>query len=395
MMSTQGHAPDKAAAPRAHGQRLLFGRQALDSIAALNTPGAGYWRFVLEEGAGALAPNLTSEAGVLRHGSSFVPVTMDRDEPVSSYPCSLLTQYVRYPLGEMRLLKGVTARYGARLGLGTLGAVLAGAGVGRVVQWNSWLMSTNLFSPPSLGEILQTTSLLAQQFPQYPILVKNLHDHEDTNLTQRFIAAGYDLFPSRKIYFFDGGAARFLSKTNVRQDVSALRKLKSHARVEHHEFTVEDSSRILRLYQMLYLEKHSPFNPAYTVSFIRRALVEGLLEFRGLRHSSGRIDAFLASFRRGNVAATPLVGYDTLQRDRPDYYRLLVAMLLTRTAEEGTLLNYSSGAGEFKRRRGGEGCVEYNALYSGHLSNGRRLIFACLGRALRAVGGPVFAHLGV
>lgn len=32
----------------------------------------------------------------------------------------------------------------------------------------------------------------------------------------------------------------------------------------------------------------------------------------------------------------------------------------------GWLLNYSSGAGEFKRRRGGR-WIEYNAIYSRHL----------------------------
>ena len=74
---------------------------------------------------------------------------------------------------------------------------------------------------------------------------------------------------------------------------------------------------------------------------------------------------------------------------------LLVAMLLKRVAEEGTLLNYSSGAGDFKRRRGGEGCLEFNALYTGHLPFSRRLTFSLLGRCLSASVPQLLSSIAV
>ena len=119
---------------------------------------------------------------------------------------------------------------------------------------------------------------------------------------------------------------------------------------------------------------------------MRKALERKALEFRGLRHSSGRIDAVFACFRQGNVTVTPFVGYDTSMAGEPSFYRLLVAMLLKRVAEEGTLLNYSSGAGEFKRRRGGEGCIEFNAVYTRHLSLERRLPFLLLEQCAQVFG---------
>jgi hypothetical protein len=264
--------------------------------------------------------------------------------------------------------------------------VLRCAGASRVVQWNSWLLSTNLLPALSIQEINTTTDLLSFRFPSHAILVKNVHDREDTDLCRKFIEAGYQLVPSRKIYFFDGATGKFLSRSNVKQDIAALRKLKEHTPIEHHEFLPEDAPRIVRLYEQLYLEKHSQLNPRYTLEFVQSALENRFFEFRGLRHTSGRIDAVFACFRREKIVSTPFVGYDTSRQARADYYRLLVAMLLRRVAEEGSLLNYSSGAGEFKRRRGGEACLEFNALYTKHLHVKRRLAFSLLNRGLCALG---------
>jgi hypothetical protein len=394
-MSFVREAPAPAASSGTHPPPLLFGRAAVDSVAVASQPNAAYWRFVLDRGAEAVAANLTAEPGILGNGSAFVPVTIDRDEPDASYPCSLFTQYVRYPLGEMRLLQSPLMRQAARFGLGTLGAMLGCAGVTRLVQWNSWLLSTNLLPTLSLQEIKYTTDLLSSRFPTHPILIKNVHDREDATLSRKFIEAGYQLLPSRKIYFFDGGCGGFLNRTNVKQDLASLRKLKDHTPVEHHEFLPEDAPRIVRLYEQLYLEKHSRLNPRFSLGFVRNALENRLLEFRGLRHTSGRVDAVFACFRREKVVSTPFVGYDTSNVLRPDFYRLLVAMLLRRVAEEGTLLNYSSGAGEFKRRRGGEGCLEFNALYTAHLPWSRRLAFSLLSRSLGALAPRLISSSAV
>jgi hypothetical protein len=357
---------------------VSFGQTALSALEGTCEPNADYWRLFLESGPTELAPNLDTRCGIVGLGSGFLPVTVNEGGDYNSYPCSLLTQYVRYPLGEMRLLKGGLTRLAAWAALKGLGALLEVGHIDRVVQWNSWLLSTNLLPPLSCAVLHATTETLLRSFPRHAVLVKNIHGWDGTGLPELFLQAGYSLFPSRKIYFFEGKAARFLARSNVRQDLAALQKLRKYEQVEHHEFSGEDVPRIVRLYEMLYLEKHSRLNPMYTPLFVKKALEKRLLEFRGLRHASGRIDAVFACFRRGGVLATPFVGYDTALGHEPGFYRLLVAMLLKRVAEEGMLLNYSSGAGDFKRRRGGEGCIEFNAIYTRHLPLERRLPFLVL-----------------
>lgn len=364
----------------------VFGSAALVASAGNPAPNVEYWRLFLEAGPHAVASNLRARPGVLAGGGGWFPLVLNCGEAGNSYPCSLLTQYVHYPLGEMRLLKGALFRAAVRAGLHGLGAVLAAGGVDRVVQWNSWLLSTNLLPSVSSPDVQAATASLVAHHPEHAVLVKNVHGREDPDLPRVFEENGYQLMPSRKVYFFDGKPAAFLSRNNVKQDLGALRKLKEYTPVEHHEIGLEEAPRILRLYEMLYLEKHSRWNPQYTAFFVRKALEKRLLEFRALRHASGRIDAVFGCFRSGNVVTTPFVGYDTGLQTDPGLYRLIVAMLLKRVAEEGVLLNYSSGAGDFKRRRGGEGCLEYNALYTRHLPLRRRLPFFVLEQSSRHFG---------
>jgi hypothetical protein len=374
--------------PKDHGApTVIFGKEALEAVSGVVGSEAAYWRMVLEAGPTAVAPNLDTLPGILSTGGGFSPIAVNNSEVDNSYPCSLVTQYVRYPLDELRLLKSRIFQWVARAGLTGLGALLEWGEIDRVVQWNAWLLSTNLLPRLSGGVLKTTTDSLTGRFPRHAVLVKNIHARDDPSLPGLFVQAGYHLIPSRKIYFFDGKDAGFLSRSNVKQDMAALRKLTDYTPVEHHEFQPADVPRIVRLYELLYVEKHSRLNPRYTPFFVQKALEHRFLEFRGLRHSSGRIDAVFACVRRGDVVATPFVGYDTAMIREPGFYRLLVAMLLRRVAEEGTLLNYSSGAGEFKRRRGGEGCLEYNAVYTRHLPMEQKLPFLLLDRCAGYFGG--------
>jgi hypothetical protein len=217
-------------------------------------------------------------------------------------------------------------------------------------------------------------------------LVRNLHPYLDPHLPDRFAAAGYDLFTARQIYLFDGRRPEFLTRYNVKTDLKTLARQTTHRLCLADDFTEDDAPRIAELYRLLYLDKHSPLNPAYTVEFVRRALRERWLDFRGLRHVSGRLDGVCGCFLADGVATTPFFGHDTSQPPTLGLYRLLVARLLQETAAAGRVLNYSSGAGAFKRHRGAIPVIEFNALYTKHLPPVRRAAYAAL-RLL--INGPV------
>ncbi len=352
-----------------------FGSEANSRLAHLTEARYAYWRGVVGNGSKAYASNLKTRPGIIQTERGIWPLTVNDQRENNSYPCSLYTQYVTYPLAELSLIPDPIQRKVARIGLLGLDGLLGVAKSERVVQWSSWLFSTNLHEREMGADIPEVTRCLISAYPDHAILVKNIHGVEDFGLPQAFEENGYELITSRQIYFFDGRKPDFLQKSTVKRDIKALGQLKGYTPVEHEEFGPKDLPRITELYRMLYLDKHSWLNPQYTETFVSRAWRERWLEFRGLRHESGRLDAVFGCFTSGTTTSTPFIGYDTQLSPEIGFYRHLVSMLLVRLAERRWLLNYSSGAGDFKRRRGGFPVIEYNAIYHAHLPPARRAAY--------------------
>ena len=86
---------------------------------------------------------------------------------------------------------------------------------------------------------------------------------------------------------------------------------------------------------------------------------------------------------------TPVFGYDTAVPQEIGLYRMLSAVLLRQSAEEGCLLHESAGAAQFKRNRGATAEIEYSAVYDRHLPFYRRMGWAMLSPLLNRVGVPI------
>jgi hypothetical protein len=64
----------------------------------------------------------------------------------------------------------------------------------------------------------------------------------------------------------------------------------------------------------------------------------------------------------------PALGYDS-EIDLQGSYRVLFAAIYSHAKHQGVLLNYSSGAGDFKRKRGGTPYLEFTYLSCPQNSN--------------------------
>jgi hypothetical protein len=339
---------------------------------------ARYWRAFVERGPRALAANFDGEAGVVRSGGRSLPLVIGSVRRGLAYPCSLYTHYAAYPRGELHLVRPRALATAARAGLGMLGGLLRLARVDRVAQWSGGLLSTDLH-PADLADVApKVTALLLRRFPDHAPLVRCVNGFLDPALPGRLERAGYRLVVSRLIYFFDGRRADFLDRSVLKRDLRALERLPGHVPLGGDELTEADAPRVAELYRKLYLEKHSALNPAYTEEFVRRAIAEKWLDFRGLRHVSGRIDAVYGSFSAAGIFTVPFIGHDTDLGPKSGLYRMLVALLLREAAKRSWSVNYSSAAGEFKRLRGAEPAIEYHAIHTGHLPAARRAAYRAL-----------------
>lgn len=360
---------------------IHWGQSARPMLESHAQENAGYWRGVLLHGPETLAENLRTRPGLVWHRNRFWPLTRNERVEGNSYPCSLHTQYVAYPRTELGLVPSPVQRRAVRGGLALFDVLLRAARVDRVVQWSSWLWSTNLHGPELREAVRPVTRALVAAFPCHAILLKNVHGFEPDGVAEALIESGYDLVTSRQIYLFDGRRGDFLAKSTLRRDLREFAGPSDYRVVEHDELTARDVPRIADLYRQLYVGKHSPLNPRYSEKFVALALRERWLEFRGLRHRNGELHGVYGCFSAGETTSTPFIGYDLRQPADAGLYRRLVCRLLSDVAERGRVLNYSSGAGEFKRRRGGQPVIEFNALYTRHLPAIRRLAYVLLREA--------------
>lgn len=351
-----------------------------------------YWRDVVDGGPQRLASNFDVEAGVALAGSRAWPLTVSNQAIGNAYPCSFHTHYVEYPRAEARQL---ASRIESALALGAFAALdllLRAAGIDRHVQWSSWLLSTHLHPTGICEAVAPVTRLLVDRFPDHAIAVRCVDPRTDGRLVEALRDEGYVLVPARQVWYFDGARAEFRERSDVRKDSRLLDGLRDYAYCDLDQLAASDLARATELYRSLYLERHTHFNPAYGEDFLRLGVPGRWLRAKVLRHRSGRIDGVMARFDGDRTASVPFIGYDARLPQELGLYRALFAALLRDVATEGALLNYSSGAGEFKRRRGGEMSVEYNAFYARHLPLVRRETLHGVCRAINAAAMRLFAQ---
>jgi hypothetical protein len=354
-----------------------------------------YWAAACASGPRTLATNLDLPAGVLELEGSRWPLLLHRaarsGQP-HAYTASLTTQYLRYTAAELHRLPSPRLRMLARGALKAAGALLAVARSDEVVQWNAWGLSTNPLSPAIAEAARPAADCLIEARPDAAVLVRNIDDVARPGCVAAFRAAGYLLVAARQVHHFDGAGAGYLRRDATRRDRRLLSRRDGYRTCEHDDFSASDMPRIARLYRMVYLERHSPLNVDYTDAFFLRAWRERWLEFVGFRNPDGEVDAVMGCLRTDGTVSTPFLGHDTTRPVELGLYRRLVALLLERTAERREHLNFSSGADEFKRRRGGEPVLEFNALHVAHLPRLRRQAWQALAAASDRYAAQVFAH---
>jgi hypothetical protein len=307
-----------------------------------------------------------------------------------------MTQYLDYPLEELDLLPSAGGRLAARLGLAGLGLILRAARADRIVQWNSWMFSTNPV-PTGLAESSAAiTAALAREFPDHSVVLRNIDELGAPGLAARLTREGHRLLTARLVHHFDARSRPLRQTSTLRRDLKELSKVDGYRWVGPWDIDVSEAGRIAELYRRLYLEKHSRLNPQYDEPFVREAIRDHWLEFHGLRDGTGQLAGVFGFFSLDDHQATvPFIGYDTSLGPESGLYRRLFLGIHQEVDRRRQLLNYSSGAGDFKRRRGSVPTVEYNAVYDRHLPERRRMAFRIAALLLNRLARPWMESSGL
>ncbi|WP_395645465.1 hypothetical protein [Terricaulis sp.] len=345
-------------------------------------------------GSTPLISNLRTTVTGLRAGARIFPLTVNESEYGDSYVCLPHSAYALYAKEELRIVKAGAWTPALAALASSVGATLRAARVNRIVHINNYMLSTNLHGDWSGEDLDAIRDLLVACFPDHFIAIRSLNPWSNAALLQRARQSGWTLMPSRQIYVTDDLAADWASRRDTRRDIALL-----HANVDRIDDLATlrpgDAERIAALYAMLYLQRYSTLNPAFTPAYIDMTHRCGIMHYRGLRDGDGALSAVVGCFVRGDVLTTPIVGYDTHRPAADGLYRMASVSYAQMALERGLKLNGSAGAASFKRNRGARPVIEYSAFWTRHLSPFRRGVIAALSTALNRIGAPLMAEHGL
>lgn len=242
----------------------------------------------------------------------------------------------------------------------TLGKLSYFLGIDKTIFIGNYPISTSIWSTEQENELLSLANKMRGLNPSYYIGIRNLLPHRHPTLISNLKSLGYFGIPSRVIYEFDLRCKNSSIPSHLKRDLALLKKL--NLDVEICSKLDQDSLlRIHDLYQTIYLHKHSLLNPQYTVQFFDDVVNQGVMSCLLVRGPDQQVYSFALLLSTGHTLSVPALGYDT-QLNLEGSYRVLFAAIYTYAKDQRLLLNYSSGAGDFKRKRGGIAYLEYTYL---------------------------------
>ncbi|MBO1923288.1 GNAT family N-acetyltransferase [Thiomicrorhabdus sp. 6S3-12] len=334
--------------------------------------------------------NVQTELDIFHHENLLFPVSYNESEYHNSYICSFHTAYIDYAREELQLIKSPVQRWLLHKASYLASVWLKMAHINHSVCLNNWLFSTNPLPSLSAQEVFAITHKLVLQNPFHNLTIRSLNAKHNGELIEHLTAQGWLMLPARQVYLFPKNGD-WQKRNNVKNDQRLLRKT-ALTLLQPQEHCKADFKEIEQCFHRLFIDKHSQFNPQYSAQYLWMLHRQNLMEFFSFRDSAGRILATLGVFTENGVMTAPIVGYDTHAQKKLGLYRLVIAQLCKLAMERQLDLNLSSGAGEFKRNRGGEATMEYTALYCRHLPFKQRWLLHSFSKLLNRYAPKLFTE---
>ncbi len=293
-----------------------------------------------------------------------IPITVSDFHLDNSYTVSPYSHYVSYGgYEEVKHLNNPPVEALIKLLMRPVAWYFRNAELDKVAYVNNYLLSTNLYPSVNSDQLSALSEALPRWFPDRTIVFRSVDARKNPHILNILKDKEYEMVLSRQVWYMDAEEA---SRTRqYKEDVRVLRK-HGYEIVDGKELSDEELARSLDLYNMLYLEKYSYYNPQFTFEFMKLARDNEILHLRALRRD-GQINAVMGFFIRNGVMTQPLFGYDTSLPQEEGLYRLLTLITLQEGLQRNLLVHASGGVGKFKKVRGGKSVIEYNAVYYKHL----------------------------
>ncbi len=347
----------------------LYTRENISSIIWPSTPDGDYARRyllpIMMNGAQKYIKNVhDTQLMLAKVDDVIIPITISDFHPENTYTVSPYSHYVSYGgYEEVKHLKKPFLEALIKLTMLPIAWYFRRAELDKVVYVNNYLLSTNLYPTINENQLKALTEELPKWFPDRVIVLRSVDQRKNPLVYETLEKNGYEMVLSRQVWYMDPVEAS--ATRQYKEDMRVLRK-HGYEIVNGKELSDNELARALDLYNMLYLEKYSYYNPQFTFEFMKLARDEEILHLRALKRD-GKIDAVMGFFIRNGTMTQPLFGYDTNLPQEEGLYRLLTLITLQEGIQRNLLVHASGGVGKFKKVRGGKPVIEYNAVFSKHL----------------------------
>ena len=310
-------------------------------------------------------------------GETIIPITVSDFHPQNTYTVSPYSHYVSYGgLEEVKHLNNKLIEIIVKALMFPVSAFFKYTELDKVVFVNNYLLSTNLYPSVNSDQLSALSESLIKWFPDRVIVFRSVDQKKNPHIYETLAGLGYDLVLSRQVWYMEPVAA--LKTRQCKEDVRVLKKA-GYELVNGKDLSDDELHRAVELYNLLYLEKYSYYNPQFTFEFLKLARDHETLHLYGLK-KDGRLNGIMGFFIRNGAMTQPLFGYDTALPVDEGLYRLLTLVTLQEGVRRGLLVHASGGVGKFKKVRGGESVTEYNAVYTKHLPKRRQLPWKLIGK---------------
>ena len=296
-----------------------------------------------------------------------IPFSLALSHPQSSYVAAPFNHYISYGIEELAELEQPALESILTVLLRLIGQLCRFGELDQTVLINNWYLSTNLYPQLNPDQIERLHRRLLAEYPNRTLVWRSVDDLGGQDLMGNLLKLGYRAVFSRRIWYQDPASPEAQRQRNYRRDMRHLQRTK-YQPVAHNSF---DPNEVIALYNQLYIDKYSRFNPQFTADFIRLAQEDSLLTFYGFE-KDGRLDGVAGYFGRDRFITCPVLGYDLSLSQQAGLYRLLTSQSTVEALRLGKMVHRSSGVGQFKRSRGAIGALEYNMVYDRHLPAYRR-----------------------
>ncbi len=368
------------------GSPLLFTKENIHNLPFPQTEDGDYARRYLiplmtEDPRRYIRNVFNTQLMAVKVGKTVIPITVTDFHPGNTYTVSPYSHYVSYGgLEEVKHLGNPLVEAVVKAIMKPVACHFRQSELDNVVFVNNYLLSTNLYPSVNSDQLSALSEALIEWFPDRAIVFRSVDQKKNPHVYQTLKKLGYDLVLSRQVWYMDPVAA--LKTRQCKEDLRVLKK-NGYEVVNGRDLSDEELHRAVRLYELLYLQKYSYYNPQFTFDFLKLARDAETLHMYGLKKDS-QLNAIMGFFVRNGAMTQPLFGYDTSLPLEEGLYRLLTLVTLQEGVKRGLLVHASGGVGKFKKVRGGESVTEYNAVFTKHLPLRRRLPWKLIGLVSKA-----------